>query len=372
MIHSIATEFKRTGGRPTGFDYLRIVLAVAITAWHTLLICYGNEGIRWSWAGPLRPVSFFLVPSFFALSGFLVAGSLLRNDILSFLTLRALRILPALFCEVVISAFLVGVVFTTLPLQSYFASRDLWVYLLNIVGIIHFNLPGVFDNNMVTFVNRQLWTIPRELECYIALSVLGICGIVRRLNWFVLVFWLATAAVFAQTLLTANAAPSILPSGKLCVLTFLAGVLLFLAQERIPFNRWLCLLAMIGTWLTLVHPLTNPLAALPIAYLTIWLGLQNPYKPTKLEADYSYGIYLYSFPLQQVAFQLGCRAWYTNLLVGLSLAFVAAYLSWTFVERKVLARRKSVLAMTGHLQQIACRAPGLRNLKAMQRVGNRS
>ena len=50
---------------------------------------------------------------FFALSGFLVTGSALRTGrLVPFLGLRVLRLLPALFVEVTLSAIILGGIFT--------------------------------------------------------------------------------------------------------------------------------------------------------------------------------------------------------------------------------------------------------------------
>src|ERR1700712_2196271 len=114
---TLGIQLTKTGGRPAGFDYIRLGLSVAVILFHSFTVSYGvsGEGVLWNW--PLGPLSFSIVPAFFALSGFLVAGSLQRNDLASFLTLRAIRIFPALFVEVVLSALILGPLFTTLPLS---------------------------------------------------------------------------------------------------------------------------------------------------------------------------------------------------------------------------------------------------------------
>jgi peptidoglycan/LPS O-acetylase OafA/YrhL len=92
----------------------------------------------------------FMVPAFFALSGFLVTGSALRlRATAPFLTFRVLRILPALLVEVTLSALILGALFTTLPLKSYFSDPQFFRYFGNIVGLITFHLPGVFESNCV-------------------------------------------------------------------------------------------------------------------------------------------------------------------------------------------------------------------------------
>ncbi|WP_143273760.1 hypothetical protein [Bradyrhizobium canariense] len=62
-------------------------------------------------------------------------------------------------------------------------------------------------------------------------------------------------------------------------------------------------------------------------------------------ADYSYGIYIYAFPFQQAAFELlpGGTFWLLNIAYGVVSSGAAAYLSWTFVEKRVLEQRAAVL-----------------------------
>ncbi|MGD9922353.1 MAG: acyltransferase family protein [Pseudorhodoplanes sp.] len=86
-------------GRPSGFEYIRIVLAVLILYNHSFVQGTGEESRLWHFFGVGAIIGHILVPMFFAVSGFLVAGSLDRARLLStFLGLRALRIYPALWC----------------------------------------------------------------------------------------------------------------------------------------------------------------------------------------------------------------------------------------------------------------------------------
>src|SRR5207245_877255 len=134
------------------------------------------------WTTPLRPLLRAIVPMFFTLSGFLVAGSLERcQTLISFMGLRAIRIYPALMVEVLLSAFLIGTCITSDSIKDYFTDSEFREYLLNSIGDIHYNLPAVFENNpFPRIVNSQLWTVPYELGCYLTLAGLAILGIKRR------------------------------------------------------------------------------------------------------------------------------------------------------------------------------------------------
>ena len=142
----------------------------------------GNPNVH-QLTGLGRPITLSYLPMFFALSGFLVTASALRTRrLIPFLGLRVLRLLPALFVEVTLSAIILGAIFTQLPLSQYYASPMFWSYFLNIIGDIHFFLPEVFTNNNTDIVNSNLWTLPWELQCYIVMSVMIVTGVVFRRN----------------------------------------------------------------------------------------------------------------------------------------------------------------------------------------------
>ena len=181
-MRTIATVMDEKPGNASGFDCLRIALAISVMVWHSPANSYGPDGEYLVRGGLIGwPLTLCILPSFFALSGFLVAGSLARNTLPGFLTLRALRIVPALAVEVTLSALMIGPLVTTLPLWHYFSDREFIHYFLNIGGDIHYFLPGVFnDLPLPQYVNLQLWTVPWELTCYIAIVVAATLGIIRR------------------------------------------------------------------------------------------------------------------------------------------------------------------------------------------------
>jgi peptidoglycan/LPS O-acetylase OafA/YrhL len=136
------------------------------------------------------------------------------------------------------------------------------------------------------------------------------------------------------------------PNGRMLALAFLFGTSLYLLRRWTPHSAWLFAAALGAAWLALSFSQTTYLAMLPMAYATVYLGLLNPAKAFAVRgADYSYGIYLYGFPVQQVVAQLfpGLRVWWFHLPVSLAATCVCAILSWNLLERRVLARKPQVL-----------------------------
>jgi peptidoglycan/LPS O-acetylase OafA/YrhL len=106
---SLEHRMIETGGRATGFDYLRVLLACAVIIWHAFGVTRGMPFTFKVEDSPFRPLIMAILPMFFGLSGFLVAGSLFRNSAIStFLGLRAIRIFPALAVESLFSAWIIG------------------------------------------------------------------------------------------------------------------------------------------------------------------------------------------------------------------------------------------------------------------------
>ncbi|WP_052182660.1 acyltransferase [Rhizobium sp. YS-1r] len=341
------------GGYTSGFDYLRVALAISVLCIHSFAVSYGKSGEVFLFEPPLRGIVTFVLPAFFALSGFLVSASLLRTrNLARFLGLRALRLVPALAVEVTLCALLLGPIFTTFPLGIYFSDPQFWSYFWNILGHIHYLLPGVFrDNPFFQAVNVSLWTIPYELECYIALTILAATGIAHRRVFLLVAVGLAHLAVFGRDLLRGAAdlpLDGALP-GRVLLLCFLAGVVLFMYRDRVLLTPGRAVVAIALSFVMLNLPYAPFFAAFPIAYATVAIGLTGLPKHRFLASgDYSYGIYLYSFPVQQTVAHLfpSHREWYFNIALSLPLTLLLAVFSWHAAEKHALKLKGMILGRT--------------------------
>jgi peptidoglycan/LPS O-acetylase OafA/YrhL len=144
---SVGTVLDAQNGYGAGFDFLRIFLALSIVAWHTATLTGHRDLAR---STSFWFAEYFLVPCFFMLSGFLVAGSGMRLSLREFCLNRLIRICPALFVDVCFSALVIGPIVTVLPLSIYFLGRTFFTYGLNVVGWPHYLLPGVFERRIQT------------------------------------------------------------------------------------------------------------------------------------------------------------------------------------------------------------------------------
>jgi peptidoglycan/LPS O-acetylase OafA/YrhL len=353
-VVTIAEVIKQRG-RTSGFDYLRLCLAMGVVIWHSVDMSLGPQNEHFVRASRiLWPLALTPVPGFFALSGFLVAASLERNSIPAYLVLRAMRVLPALAAVVLVTALVIGPIVTTDPLAAYFTNRHFFSYFLNMIGYAHYTLPGVFENlPYAGMVNGQLWTIAWELRCYIALAVFAVFGIFSRPRLFAAIVVSAIVATTIYALADTNL-PTIteidpIYEAPVLVLSFFVGATLYLLRSVIPFSRAIFAVSIVLWWATLQSSYAVYLSPLPIAYMAMFIGLQGFSRLGFVRGvDYSYGIYLWGFPIQQLVSLMfpSFRTPLFNFLLGMPIIWGFAWMSWRLVESPVLSRKKIAVAMT--------------------------
>jgi peptidoglycan/LPS O-acetylase OafA/YrhL len=350
-------------GKTVGFDFLRLFLA--------LLVFYSHSGWILSNIGHATPdvvnyTSFqdvsgirslkhtfyaMVVPMFFALSGFLVAASAERNRNVSvFLAHRGLRIFPALTVEIFLSALVLGPIFTSLNLSQYFTSEVFFRYFGNIFGFVAFYLPGVFEKNPVDgVINTNLWTLPAEFYCYLILSLFMVSGLLWKKAVISVLFILCSTYLLIHNLVLDK---SILNGEHFhaffIVYYFIVGVIFFVWRKHIRINIYLFLGALcLGAAFLAVRKLTV-FSPIFIVYITVAIGLcKIPFPHFLRKNDYSYGVYLYGFPICQ-ALYASCP-WlsqtprtFAALALMLTLAFAA--FSWHVFELKALSYKKTAQA----------------------------
>jgi peptidoglycan/LPS O-acetylase OafA/YrhL len=280
------------------------------------------------------------VATFFALSGYLVAGSYFSDPSFArFMMRRIIRIFPALLICVLLTVFVVGVCLTTLHTEAYLTDKLTWTYLKTIVLNIQFYLPGVFENNPhPRAINGSLWTIPLEFKCYLLLAL--IC-------WFFKGYrsWVLFAAVFfgaAFFLFKSNSNEQQLAFHTLHPLAFFVGVSYRAAVFEKTSERVFVSLVLVPTMLGYViffHE-SQVFNMMLVALLVVALGKRNFVKAPEFlrRNDISYGVYLYAFVVQQIVYSTDFqKAYFWSALVLVTcLTTACALLSCKFVEQPML------------------------------------
>lgn len=346
---SIADRIARQGGVTSGFDYARLALALGVMCFHSVDTSWGPPHSEQLFTTGWRGLVLCILPMFFALSGFLVAGSLQRVGSLTvFATYRLIRIVPALAVEILLSALIIGPLFTNQTMAAYFSHELFRDYFLNIVGVVQLHLPGVFATNPRAWVvNGSLWTVPYEFYCYAILLVLAALHLIRYRLVVLLLLLSAVAALAVYFGFYVDYGLIIGPTGAYLVISFLLGVLLHLYREKVPYNAGLFAACILLAAVLLIYPRVTVFACFPLAYIIVYLGLFNPRRDNWLmRGDYSYGIYLFAYPIQQAYAALfpAYRIWWMSLAFAVVCSLAYAFMSWHLVEHPLLRRKQRIAA----------------------------
>lgn len=295
------------------------------------------------------------VDVFFVISGFLVTSSLLlRRDLRSFVIARALRLFPVLIVGAFGCAFVLGPWQTDLPLGAYLTHPGTWMFAIqNSVpwpfGVVY-TLPGVFQHvPLAGPVNGSLWSLPWELTMYAMLTALGAAAYAfrwlneRRLRQILV--GIGGGALLAFTIYDGFRFPYQFHVAQGLRLTslFFGGAILWVKRERVPYSAPLALLAALLLVGNLMLP--RPLMALyvaPLAYLVIVLAYApaGPLAFYRRAGDYSYGTYVYAFPVGQcVAATLPDAGTAVVFALTVPLTLALAIPSWHLIERPLLDRK---------------------------------
>jgi peptidoglycan/LPS O-acetylase OafA/YrhL len=136
--------------------------------------------------------------------------------------------------------------------------------------------------------------------------------------------------------------------GNYLYFDFSAGALLYAFRDQLPCSGWLALLCaalglLVGADVIHLGIAKPALMALPFAYITVYIGLMPiPKLPLYSRGDYSYGIYLYGYPIQQLLVLMfpGRFAIIPHFVCSIIVVTCVAIFSWHCIEKPTLRIRK--------------------------------
>ncbi len=301
------------------FTIIRLILAYAVIVSHSFGLLGLPEPVVLG-----RTLGNLAVHGFFAISGYLITTSFLSTTPVSFAWRRIIRVAPG---------YIVGYTFAAYA-ASYFS--------------------GYLQNPVPYISNGSLWTISWEILLYIAVLIFGVLGL---LNVYVVGSLLSVSILllFIHIKDAGNGVNVIAPLGFM----FLAGSY-YRLQTSINLKAigYTSMMLLTITFAPTISTMSFKLFGMmnfvygpdtdiiSIRYLFYLIGFPAAiltvckYFPCewRLKNDYSYGVYIFAWPVQQIiiatSISQGYRIGPITLLI-LTTVFVLplAAISWHFIER---------------------------------------
>ncbi|MFJ6637043.1 acyltransferase family protein [Streptomyces sp. NPDC091376] len=352
-----------------GFGGLRLLLALAVVASHAFPLGFGEENLGNSLSRGQTDVGTLAVCGFFAISGLLITRSALQLSPGRFICHRALRILPGFWFALLVTA--VGI--APLVAGAEELAKDKfwnhvhgpWEYISSnwTVGINQQGISGLLGSVPFAGVfNGSLWSLAYESLCYAGVAILAAVGVLRRARWIIL---LLTSFSFGALIMEAVTYPLLraptyaldrgnldmpilgnLFAGHLLALSFMfaLGALAELYRENLPMNTPVAV-GCVVLFLVSVRCGCFSVVGLPAyAYLLLWVAMRAPAALRKIgrRSDYSYGIYIYAFPIQQLFSVADFTRWgfLPYFLLSAVSALAMAVASWHLIESPALRLKK--------------------------------
>lgn len=332
--------------RENNFDAIRLLAAVTVIFGHA----HPLTGVA-SQALLGNAVQALAVKIFFVISGYLICTSwTLDQNPARYLKKRALRIFPALFVICALTIFVVGPLTTSLPIARYFSYHHTFDYFRNVLLYPIYDLPGVFANNVYPIaVNGSLWSLPVEFSMYLALPLVLLLGTAFRSKSLVIVVTLLFCAINLKFVRIDPPAthPVFYGSDLISALDvapyFMLGALVKVCRLERMLDP---VVALFLVFLTALIPPSSAVGSesvlfflLPYCTLSLALARHPLLSKAGRFGDFSYGLYLYGFLVQQTVnhFTHNTLTALQNALVSLPVALALAVLSWHYVEKPMLA-----------------------------------
>ena len=340
------TDIKNS--RDNNFNLLRFLAASLVLFGHSYALSKSHIAQEWLFGH-------VAVDIFFIISGYLVTASLFtRKSLWIFTKNRFLRIVPGLFVAMLFNVFIIGVLYTDIPIGEYLFSPEIYHYIYAnttlLLDHIQMNLPGVFINNPhANTINGSLWTLPWEVGMYILLFIIGIYALiekpilnhtmVKKLFILISVVGMSIYAYYLYHHLDVN------NSGVRFVAIFFTGGLLWIYKEHILLSNRVFLGMLFIIYFVFTSSYFLIIYNLLIGYIVLYLayvpkGLIRTFN--KL-GDYSYGMYIYAFPIQQAYVASYPEiSGLTLFLVSFITTLFLSVLSWHFIEKPALSLKKGI------------------------------
>jgi peptidoglycan/LPS O-acetylase OafA/YrhL len=333
--------------RKNSYDFIRLAAASLVVFSHSFALS-GNDALM---IGNIS-IGKLGVWIFFILSGYFIAISWDQYPRFNvFMAKRALRIFPGLIVNILLTIVVLGIFFNTDGVHDYFSRQSTYTFLNNILLYPQVNvLSEVFNDNVYRgVINGSLWTLRYEFTMYIFIALIGVFSIYKKVRpitiWGTLFILEILIIIVGEEYFKTNIFFLQFDRIILLSLLFFSGVLFYKYVEKISLSySWGLAAIVLFVILATIAPVLSPiLASVFLAYGLISLGSSSKLSSVSKIGDLSYGLYIYSFPVQQCVSALTHT---TNpfkmFIASYGISLVLALLSWHFVESKALRLKKRI------------------------------
>lgn len=326
------------------FDLIRF-LAVSAVMYSNSNIVTNSNGDIWNFITNYQDnVGGLGLSVLLMLSGFLTLASYDRlQNAKKYLYARALGIYPQLIVFILLSVFIIGPLVTEVSLKEYFASSEVWAYLLNILLPFtneRYTLVGCFSQiPLLGAMNNLFWVIAIVVKCYLLVTVLYATG-VMRFRYLILISWIILIVASVMK-------PSPYSIDELYIY-FGSGMLFWLFRDKIKYNLInivaailiLLMFGYFGKYWEIIFPILGAYLLFSFAFSTK-IKLYNFGK----YGDFSYGVFLYGLLVQKLVISIvhGQMNGLLNYVISLPLAVLCGIVSYKLIEHPVTNFKKRIL-----------------------------
>lgn len=348
-------------GHNNSLGLIRLILASLVIVDHAFpLGGYGADPF-WGLTKGQASLGSLAVAGFFAVSGYLIAKSGMSGDVIQFMWRRTIRIFPAYWLVLLVTAFLVAPMIWVSggqPLGEYFSfAPNGPVYYFTANWNLNIGTYGIYDLLAATTpygrevgasaFNGSLWTLIYEWRSYLIIASLVAFGLLTRAR--IIVPMLAIFFLILQLIAGFNwdavvaLVPAFMADQYMITLgfTFLVGSVFAVYSKQIVFDDRLGAFTGLLALATLRFGGFSTIGTIAAVYFILYLAARLPKKLQWIgqKNDYSYGVYIYGFLVQQVLSYMGLYKLgiVPYVLISWFIAMGCAWLSWHILEKHALA-----------------------------------
>lgn len=288
---------------------------------------------------------------FFTISGYLVYISLMKSRTVGvYVEKRWLRIFPGLIICFLFTLFACSLVYR--GTGCYWLKSGTWNYLWGNLTLydVRFTIPGVFEDNPYPMtINGSIWTLCYEFTMYLLIIPLFF---MRDKKTQMILPIIALMLILIKNVLFLNKFEhttfmSYMNLNQFCRFAqfFIFGMMIaILEQKNILKEKWekcnwllaVCIILFVGC----IMMKQIAIGMVFMSVLFIQVGKKN-WQPVSQFVnkigDLSYGIYIYSFVIQQlILHKFPNTPPYIVLIISVLCVAIVAYASWHLVEKKAL------------------------------------